>query len=108
MRRLSFEPDRFSPPDGEQFLELAIASLTDHDSFADFVKSCSPDCQTSQPPAPWESWPNIRGNVLWFANLELARPHLCRIEVINDEWDDLEVAIESGTDRVWYHWWTTA
>lgn len=108
MRRLSFGPERFYPPGSEQFLELAVASAIDPDSFDDFVKSCSSNCRASQPPTPWESWQNIRGNVLWFAKIELALPQLCRIEVINDEWDDLEVAIESGADRVWYHWWTTA
>jgi hypothetical protein len=51
----------------------------------------------------------IREHLRRFAGVEL--PHLggCReVVLIRDAWDDVELAIASGADLIWYHWHTTA
>ena len=42
------------------------------------------------------------------AGLELPPIDSCRVLVLSDAWDDVELAVESGSVLIWSHWWTTA
>jgi hypothetical protein len=107
---MSIDQYEFDPPDSEQFLELAISSATRHQDLGAFLAECGASAISGRSPdAGWGRWEMVRDHLGRFAGLELPPPGGCReLILLRDDWDDLELAIMSGADLVWYHWYTSA
>jgi hypothetical protein len=100
MRRLAFDPFEFDSPDSEESLELAVSTS---------LAACGASARPGPPPTVnWDRWPSVVVYVRTFAGVELPPIEGCRVILLNDEWDDLELAVAAGSLLVWYHWWTTA
>jgi len=109
MRRLSFDSYEFDVPESEESLDLAISSLQQHQDLAPFLADCDASAQVgSAPPEGWPRWAEVVKSVRRYAGLELPPAETCRVVVLSDDWDDLEVAVAAESLLVWYHWWTTA
>lgn len=108
LRRLTLDYQEFDPPESEQTLELAIASLREHRSLSEFTALFATSDARETPPMVWKQWGWICDNIAKFLGVSAPPITECRTEVIGETWDDVELVIESATERIWYHWWTTA
>jgi hypothetical protein len=109
MRRLSFDAYEFDTTSSEESLDLAVSSARQHATLAEFLAECGASTQAGQPPpADWRQWDWVSGAVHLRTGLELPPIRECRVVLLSDDWDDVEVAVVSGSTLIWYHWWTTA
>jgi len=108
LRRLTIDSEEFDSRNSEQFLELAIASRSEHRSLSEFTALHSTSDASNPLPSDWKQWDWICWNVAKFLEVILPPISECRVDIIGEEWDDVELAIETPTERIWYHWWTTA
>jgi hypothetical protein len=109
VRRLSLDQYEFEPPDSEQMLELAISSPNQHPDLCQFLEACGASAGTGNPPpARWPKWPQVVESVRQFAGLELPPADACKVIVLSDDWDDVELVVVVGSLLFWYHWWTSA
>jgi hypothetical protein len=105
MRRLSFDQFEFDLFASEESLDLVISSPTRHPDLRQFLSECGATCLDGSPvPSVWPFWWSITKYLRRFAGLELPDPSECRaILVLRNDWDDLEIAIETGSLVIWYH-----
>ena len=109
MRRLSFDAYEFDSTSSEESLELAVSSARQHATFAEFLTECGASSLTGEPPpASWHQWEWVAGTIRLRVGLDLPPMQACRVVVLSDNWDDVELGIASESVLVWYHWSTTA
>lgn len=110
MRRLMFDQDEFDPLDSEQSLELALSDPTRHRDLGDFLAKCGASVVSGRTPdAGWDRWVMVRFHLREFSGLRLPSLDECReVLVLSDEWNDVEAAIVTETELIWYHWSTSA
>jgi hypothetical protein len=109
MRRLSFDQYEFETASSEESLALAISSSQQHPVIKVFLAECGASVATPSPPPPrWDRWSEVAEYTHRFAGLHLPPIHACRVLVLRDDWNDLELVVEVESQLVWYHWWTTA
>jgi len=109
MRRFSFDQYEFDSASSEEALELAVSSVAQHPTLAEFLTDCGASSRTgSRPPVDWANWEWIGGTVRARTGLELPPIEKCEVLLLSDESDDVELAIRVDSVLLWYHWWTTA
>lgn len=109
MRKLLFDQYEFDEPSAEQTLEVAISSVPRHGDLPSFLTECGATLRDGMPATQdWSRWAEIAANMRRFAGIEVVRNAGSPFLLLNDDWDDCEVAFQSGSLFVWYHWWTTA
>lgn len=109
MRRLEFDYDEFDPPEGENFLQIAIATRKQCPQLADFLDRCGASTHAGSLATPqWPRWPEIVESLRSRAQFELPPRQECDVTILNYEWNDLEIVICTESTMIWYHGWTTA
>jgi hypothetical protein len=109
MQRLSFDAYESDTTSSEESLDLALSSARQHPTLAAFLAECGASSQAGEsPPADWCRWEWVVETVRLRTGLELPPIRECRVVLLSDDWDDVEMAVVSGSVLVWYHWWTTA
>jgi hypothetical protein len=109
MRRLSFDEYEFDDLSSEESLTMAISSTVHHQDLTAFLTECG----ATRPPASlpsegWGRWCEVVDYTLRFAGLHLPPLPACRVSLLSDDWNDLELVVETGSLFGWDHWWTTA
>jgi hypothetical protein len=109
MRRLSFDQYEFDSPSSEESLNLAISSTWQHRDLAAFLMECGANGRhSSQPSGDWDRWSEVVEYTHRFASLHLPPLSACHVLWLSEDWNELELVVETGSLFVWYHWWTTA
>jgi hypothetical protein len=108
MRKLFFDCYEVNTPCSEEELELAIAPRSQCPNWTAFATDCKVSTDGNPPPENWKNWEHITRYVQKFAGIDLPSLEKCSVVVVHDEWDDLELVIETPSEFIWFHWSTTA
>jgi hypothetical protein len=110
MRRLSFDQFEFDSPCSEQSIEIAVATPSQYLYLESFLADCGASDSTGPPITPsWMKWNVTADDFHRRAGIELPHPSQWRESaLIDDEWNDLEIAVAAESILIWYHWYTTA
>ena len=109
MEKYTFDQNDFTSLDSEQSAEMAVSSFHQHYDLAEFLAECGSTVRDrSPPPIGWTGWNEVVDTVKRLIQLELPRINTCRVTLLNNTWDDLEIVVATQTHLLWYHWWTTA
>lgn len=110
MRRYFFDHFEFDPPSSEQSLELAISSPSQHNEFDSFLKSCKASSTgSSTPSSNWSRWQQVSDHLKELVGIAMPHPSQLRTAtIINDDWNDAEIAFAFESYLIWYHWLTSA
>ena len=110
-----FGPYEFESPESEQTLRIAMAKRLEHRDTAEFERSCARESQYPCSPLPsplpleqFHRFVEVRAHVERFDCLPEPVDDLSVVAVLSDEWNDLDLLLESPSRRYWLHWDTTA
>jgi hypothetical protein len=112
MRKYSFDGFELGERDREESLEVAFGSKRQFATSAKFLAECGTEAAARTAANGSGDWQDITKYVQHylktFQNIEFPEIDQAHPVVLCNEWNDVEVAVETMSEFAWYHWLTTA